>query len=330
MILKALKLLGFDEIYEVLTGADIVSAATREYLKRPGIEKPVINSACPAVVRLIQIRFPNLVDHILPIISPVDCIAREAKQSAMKKTGLPEEQIGVFFLSPCAAKMTSYISPIGFEKSAIDGVISISDIFGETAPFITKISDAEDVTKATATGLSWAVSGGETESLNIEKSISVSGIQNVIQVLEEVEDEKIDDVDFVECLACTGGCVGGALTVENPFVASARIGQLAKNYDVAYVEKTQPGLSDLTFEKDVDFIPVMNLGKTMKEAMEIMHKTEEIYATMPRLDCGSCGAPSCNALSEDIARGFAKESDCIFKFKEKLNYLINEMNQLDE
>lgn len=330
VILKALKLLGFDEIYEVLTGADIVSAATREYLKRPGIEKPVINSACPAVVRLIQIRFPNLVDHILPIISPVDCIAREAKRAAMKKTGLPEEQIGVFFLSPCAAKMTSYISPIGFEKSAIDGVISISDIFGETAPFITKISDAEDVTKATATGLSWAVSGGETESLNIEKSISVSGIQNVIQVLEEVEDEKIDDVDFVECLACTGGCVGGALTVENPFVASARIGQLAKNYDVAYVEKTQPGLSDLTFEKDVDFIPVMNLGKTMKEAMEIMHKTEEIYATMPRLDCGSCGAPSCNALSEDIARGFAKESDCIFKFKEKLNYLINEMNQLDE
>ena len=330
VILTALKLLGFDEIFEVLTGADMVSAATREYLKRPGIVKPVINSACPAVVKLIQIRFPNLVDHILPIISPVDCIAREAKKAAVRKTGLPPEQIGVFFISPCAAKMTNYISPIGFEKSAIDGVISIADIFGETAPFISKITQTENLTRATATGLSWAVSGGETSSLNIENSISVSGIQNVIKVLEEVEDEKIDDIDFVECLACTGGCVGGALTVENPFVASARISQLAKGYDVCYIEKSEPGLKDLMFEEDIDFIPVMNLGKTMKEAMEIMQKTETIYSHMPRLDCGSCGAPSCNALSEDVARGFAKESDCIFKFKEKLNFLINEMNQLDD
>lgn len=330
VILKALKLLGFDEIYEVLTGADIVSDATKEYLRRAGIKKPVINSACPAVVRLIQIRFPNLVDHILPLMSPVECVAKEARKSAIEKTGLSADKIGVFFISPCAAKMTSYINPLGLEKSELDGVISITDIYGECASFISKLEADEDLTKATASGLSWAISGGETKSLNIEKSISVSGIRNVINVLEELDDERIDDIDFVECLACTGGCVGGALTVENPFVASARISQIAKNYDISYIEQGTVTPEHLMLEKEIEYIPVMNLGKTMKESMEIMAKTQQIYETMPRLDCGSCGAPSCNALSEDIARGFAKELDCVFKFKEKLNFLINEMNQLDD
>lgn len=330
VVLKALKLLGFDEIYEVLTGADMISAATKEYLKRPGVTKPVINSACPAVVKLIQIRFPNLVDHILPMISPVDCMAREARKNAMEKTGLPANKIGIFFISPCAAKMTNSVSPIGMEKSEIDGVISIAEIFGEAAHFISKVQADEQLTRATATGLSWAVSGGETKSLDIEKSISVSGIQNVIKVLEEVDDEKLDDIDFVECLACTEGCVGGPLAVENPFVASARISQMAKECDVEYIDKGEISPDDFMLDNEIEYIPVMSLGKTMKEAMEIMNKTEEIYSQMPRLDCGSCGAPSCNALSEDIARGYAKEMDCIFKFKEKLNFLINEMNELDD
>lgn len=330
VILKALKLLGFDEIFEVLTGADMVSAATKEYLKRPNIKKPIINSACPAVVRLIQMRFPNLVDNILPFMSPVECVAREARKTAIEKTGLPSEQIGIFFLTPCAAKMTSHMNPLGIEKSDLDGVISISEIYGECAPFISRLEADEDLTRATATGLSWAISGGETKNLNIEKSISVSGISNVIKVLEELDDERIDDIDFVECLACTGGCVGGALTVENPFVASARISQIAKNYDIEYIKHGSITPESIMLEKEIEYIPVMNLGKTMRESMEIMQKTHEIYETMPRLDCGSCGAPSCNALSEDIARGYAKELDCVFKFKEKLNFLINEMNQLDD
>ena len=330
VILKALKRIGFDEIFEVLTGADMVNAATKEYLKRPNITKPVINSACPAVIRLIRIRFPNLVDNILPLISPVDCMAKEARRAAMEKTGLSSEEIGIFFISPCAAKMTNYISPIAMEKSELDGVISIASIYGEVAPFIKKLESDEQLTRATATGLSWAVSGGETKGLNIEKSISVSGIHNVINVLEEVEDEKIDDIDFIECLACTGGCVGGSLTVENPFVASTRIKQMAKNYDVAYIEKGEVTPEDVMPDGKIDCVPVLTMGKTMKESMEIMKETQRIYDQMPRLDCGSCGAPSCSALSEDIAKGFAKESDCIFKFRAKLTFLIQEMNQLDD
>ncbi len=330
LVLAALKEIGFDEVYDVATGADLITEATKLYLQRKDVKKPVINSACPAVVKLIQIRFPNLVDHILPIISPMECIARVARKETIKKTGLKSEEIGIFFISPCAAKMATYISPVGTESTALDGVLSMTEVYAKIAPFLFKQQNVENASKVTSSGLSWALSGGETGGLELENSISVSGIDNVIKVLEEVDDEKLDEVDFVECLACVGGCVGGILAVENSFVASSRIAKLSKTFDNQPVDMGDIKLEDLMFDKEVEYIPVMSLGKTFKEAMEIMNKRDEIYKNMPRLDCGSCGAPSCEALSEDIAKGYAKESDCIFKFREKLNFLINEMNQLDE
>ncbi|MBQ2966758.1 MAG: 4Fe-4S dicluster domain-containing protein [Clostridia bacterium] len=330
LVLAALKEIGFDEVYDVATGADLITEATKLYLQRKDVKKPVINSACPAVVKLIQIRFPNLVDHILPIISPMECIARVARKETIKKTGLKSEEIGIFFISPCAAKMATYISPVGTESTALDGVLSMTEVYAKIAPFLFKQQNVENASKVTSSGLSWALSGGETGGLELENSISVSGIDNVIKVLEEVDDEKLDEVDFVECLACVGGCVGGILAVENSFVASSRIAKLSKTFDNQPVDMGDVKLEDLMFDKEVEYIPVMSLGKTFKEAMEIMNKRDEIYKNMPRLDCGSCGAPSCEALSEDIAKGYAKESDCIFKFREKLNFLINEMNQLDE
>lgn len=330
LVVAALKEIGFDEVYNVSTGADLITEATKLYLAQEKVKKPVINSACPAVVKLIQIRFPNLVDHILPIISPMECIARVARAEALKKTGLKSDEIGIFFISPCAAKMAVYNTPVGNEKTELDGVLSMTEVYAKIAPILFKQKNCENAEKVTSTGLSWALSGGETGGLDIENSIAVSGIDNVIKVLEEVDDEKLDDVDFVECLACVGGCVGGILAVENSFVASSRISKLAKTFADEKVDIGEVDLKSLMFDKEVEFIPVMSLGKTFKEAMEIMNKRDEIYKNMPRLDCGSCGAPTCEALSEDIAKGFAKESDCIFKFREKLNFLINEMNQLDE
>ena len=52
-----------------------------------------------------------------------------------------------------------------------------------------------------------------------------------------------------------------------------------------------------------------------------MNEIENIYERLPKLDCGSCGSPSCRCLAEDIVRGYAKETDCIFVLKEKLKDL---------
>ena len=96
-ILNGFIKIGFDDVFEVARGAEYVSAATRQILAEGKCKKPVISSACPAVLRLIRERFPNLLHNILPLISPMEAAARLAREEAVKKTGLADEEIGVFF-----------------------------------------------------------------------------------------------------------------------------------------------------------------------------------------------------------------------------------------
>ena len=126
IVLTGLKMVGFDEVFEVSRGAEMVSDATRRLMAGGTLQKPVISSACPAVVRLIRVRFPDLCDHVLALRAPMETAARMAREEDMKKTGLPSEDIGVFFITPCAAKVTDIKVPIGIDKSSVDGAIAIS------------------------------------------------------------------------------------------------------------------------------------------------------------------------------------------------------------
>ena len=84
-VLSALKLLGFDDVYEVARAAEYVTLATRQYLKRDDIIKPVISCACPAVVRLIKVKYPSLIPNLLKLQSPMEVAARIAKMEFAKK-----------------------------------------------------------------------------------------------------------------------------------------------------------------------------------------------------------------------------------------------------
>lgn len=103
-VLTALKKLGFDDVFEVSKGAEIVSEATRAELSHSGRKKPVISSACPAVVRLIRVRFPNLIENVLDFNPPMEEAARLARERAVKRTGYSKSDIGIFFITPCTAK----------------------------------------------------------------------------------------------------------------------------------------------------------------------------------------------------------------------------------
>ena len=61
--------------------------------------------------------------------APIEVAARLAKREAAAKTGLPPEQIGTFFISPCPAKVTAVKMPLGTEKSSVDGVLAIREVY---------------------------------------------------------------------------------------------------------------------------------------------------------------------------------------------------------
>ena len=123
IVLNALLLMGFDDVFEVSAAAELVSEATRQYISEHEEQLPLISTACPSVVRLIRVRFPNLIPHLLPINPPVEVAAVLAVKKAMEDTGLPREEIGIMFISPCPSKVTYVKSPLGTEKSEIERYI---------------------------------------------------------------------------------------------------------------------------------------------------------------------------------------------------------------
>ena len=77
-------------------------------------------------------------------------------------------------------------------------------------------------------GIGWSNAGGEAGGLLADSYLAADGIVNILRVLEELEDEKLHGLTFVELNACSGGCVGGTLTVENAYIAMAKTKRLTK------------------------------------------------------------------------------------------------------
>lgn len=317
-VLNGFLQMGFDDTFEVSVGAELVSDATRAYMQRQDIVRPVISSACPAIVRLIRVRFPNLIPNVLDLNAPLEEAARLARERAVEKTGLAPEDIGVFFITPCTAKITAIKQPICNAKSNISGVFAIKDIYPVLLGQMDKLTEVKPLKNSGLLGVGWASSGGESAALIKERYLAADGIENVIKVLEELEDEKLNDLDFIELNACAGGCVGGPLTVENPYVAKARLQRLRKYLPVSCNHlETEEIPPQMQWEKPLEPVNIMKLDTDLRRAMEKMAKMNEIEKTLPGLDCGTCGAPSCRDLAEDIVRGKASIEDCVFFTREK-------------
>jgi len=210
----------------------------------------------------------------------------------------------------------------------------MSELFIKLLPVVEKTKEPKPLSVAGLKGITWSYSGGEGSSIGESLFIAVDGIDNVIRVLDEIENDKFTSARFVELGACPGGCVGGCLAVENPFVARARIQRMGQSLEE---DKSQNSINGdylnsniLNWQKTPEYNSVLRLDADRSVAMRKLADIESIFETLPGIDCGSCGAPSCHALAEDIVNGSAHESDCIFKLRERMSGLFHEMAELQE
>ncbi|MBO5102002.1 MAG: 4Fe-4S binding protein [Clostridia bacterium] len=313
-VLSGLKKIGFDDVYEVSKAAELVSAYTRLYLQTEGVRKPAISSACPVILRLVALRFPSLSEHIIHMLPPMEIAAKHARERALKAhPELSPEDIGVCFISPCPAKASYVKGGFAGYKSAIDEVVSISDIYFLLIGKMKKDEEPEMLSESGRIGIGWARSGGEATAIFNEDYLAADGIENVIHVLDQVENGNIPPLEFIELNACTGGCVGGVLTMQNPFIAKARLQSLRRYLpvsqntlpkDTAYIP------AEYLFEDLPEYNPISRLGNTIAESMRIMADIHNLKETLPGIDCGSCGAPTCRAFAEDVVKNLASIDDC--------------------
>lgn len=322
-IYEALLKLGFTHIFEVEQPIGLLLNSIIENVEKAK-HKPQISSFCPAIVRLIQSRYPSLVNNIVHIKAPHDLAASYALD-ILAKQGITRDEIGIFYVSPCSAKMAAVKRPLGEIESVVDGLINMKDLYNQIMLVVEKKKkmDTSGMRKnLTWDGIVWSLPRGEARHFK-RKSMAVDGIHNVVKILERMENEDIPELDFLELKSCDQGCAGGILLTGNRFLTVERLQKRSKRYpkvsemDVSCFNcheiqdklKAAPIQPNYVFALDTDRI----------KAIEKLQKVDRILCQLPGIDCGSCGSPNCHALAEDMVQGNAKMTDCIFLQNRYLN-----------
>jgi iron only hydrogenase large subunit-like protein len=323
-VLAILKEIGFDHVYDEALVCEMISVATEEYLDENKSLRPMISSICPVVVRLIQRVFPALCQNILPLEPPREIAAKNLRAEVSKEHNLNSEEIGIIHITPCSAKMVSINHPESMAKSHLDGAISIREVYNKIMMKLkrdTGMFMMQTQTRISGIGIGWAIEGGEIRGLKYTNSVSVSGLLDTIRILEDVESGRLKNIEYLECLICPDGCIGGPLTVENRFVAKSNALRLMRHFggkkrvNSDLVKKLYKE-NFFSFKWAVEPKSFPPLDKDRNVAIQKLKSKEELIKRLPGTDCGVCGAPDCKTLAEDVVRGDAKLEDCIYMCKE--------------
>lgn len=312
LVNEGLLLLGFDAVYPVAAGSELLSdhyATSEEEFSAQ--ELPRIGSECPASVRLIAMEFQDLIPNVMEKRCSFEVAAMAARKEAVEKTGLSPEEIGICLISPCAAKNTRVYHPLGLEERVVDYVLSVKDVYLKLLTPMKSVENPRDLMKCGKLGLSWGRNGGQCAVFPHREALAVASTRSLKPFLSELEDGKVSEVEFVEPGTCTQGCFGGCLTVENPYTAKLRMRKLTEVLPDKRLAMDEDLKNTLDWDFELEEIDT-EIADSIAQALQIEAAAERIFKTLPKFDCGNCGAPTCRAFSRDVAEGFADEGDCIF------------------
>lgn len=208
-VVSGLKKLGFHTVVEAALGADMVADAESRELAEKGF---LTSSCCPAFVKYIKSAFPEMTEHISHTLSPVAMIAKYIREN--------HENSKIVFIGPCTAKK----SEIQLEtvKPYIDSAMTFEELqalFDSKDIDITTL-DEDVLNNASYYGRIFARSGGLSTA--VEQGLKENGIEDfkleacICDGVEECRTalmkakRNVLKANFIEGMACKGGCIGGA------------------------------------------------------------------------------------------------------------------------
>ncbi|MFW5787028.1 MAG: sigma 54-interacting transcriptional regulator [Halanaerobiales bacterium] len=314
-----LKGIGFSRVYEVAWGAQLIVEEYKKLLDRK--EETVISSACPVIVNLIENYYPELVDYLAPILSPMQALVRYIRE--VEKSDIP-----IVIIGPCLAKKGEF--------SGQDDVIVLT--FSEVKELEQNIEwsnfsrtyNTEKGNSPTDSARRLPLKGGLLEAVTKDKDnmtydyLKVEGSERVFDILNGLKEKEVSP-GFVDILFCEG-CINGVdLSHENFFkkekaVYSFISADKEENTGVHYdFQKGKQVNLDRKFESDYKSLP----QPTEEEIWNILNKTDK-YDEDDLLDCGACGYDSCREKAIAVYQGLAEVEMC-------LPYLLNEKrNEIKE
>ncbi|MDI9606321.1 MAG: [Fe-Fe] hydrogenase large subunit C-terminal domain-containing protein [Bacteroidota bacterium] len=326
-VLDAVRQVGFDEVFEVEHAVDFMKRAYSAYAESHST-RPLISSYCPAVVRLIQVQYPALTGQIMRLKAPHDIASLFLRKSKERKNGAPEddapEKISIYYITPCAAKSVAASAPVGEERSLIDGTVNMPTIYNLASRILRgqkETMNRKSVADMSPDSVCWSLSGTEKRYFP-GRSLAIDGMDNVIEFLEKLELGQITGIDFLEMRACDQGCAGGILCPSNRFLTVERLEQrrerlkMLKDEQRGTVENSllerEEELHARSGVKPVYPRDGLLLDEDMGKALLKLQRIDRLMTYLPGFDCGACGAPECRYLAEDIVKGKATISHCVF------------------
>ena len=320
LIHMAFKELGFDEVADLSTSSTALARVLNKYMAKYTGRLPLISSYCPCIVRLIQVRYPDLVELLVPIDVPREVTAREVKRRAQANLGLSESEIAVVYIATCPSKIVSIRQPAEKARSWFDGVMSVDQVYPVLLPHVIALKEQFDINEVPddfSFHPGWAILGSITRAAETEDWLAVSGLDHVKRILDDIENSRLRNVEFIELMAHMEGCLGGPFNVENPYVARANTIKQSQKYvrpvaidDEDIDQKMSEGFYML--ESPILPRPTTYFDTDLATSIKRMKERERVYQKLRQIDCGCCGAPTCMAFAEDFVHGDTKLSECIF------------------
>ena len=300
---RALKKLGFTDVEETAIGATIVKNEY-ERMIREEERDVIITSCCHSINLLIQKRFPECLQYLADVMSPM-----QAHCSDIKKR-IPNAK--TVFIGPCVAKKDE----AEYYENIVDAVLTFEELDTMLASAHVELereSDSDEKSRARF----FPTTGGVLKTMAQDAPgytyMAMDGVENCMTALADIASGKIHKC-FVEMSACIGSCIGGPVMnrAKKPLVSDyLKVAQYAGDKDF---EVDQPTPAEL-----VKNFSVIEHKIPMPSETEIMAVLRQMgkFKESDELNCGTCGYNSCRDKAIAIIQGKAEISMCLPFLKDK-------------
>ena len=300
---SALKQIGFYDVEETAVGATIVKNEYERMIDE-GTRDVIISSCCHSVNLLIQKYFPEELDFLADVISPMQAHCQDIKRR------YPDAK--TVFIGPCVAKKDEAQYYEGF----VDAVLTFDELTAWLKAENIELKRELDQNEHSRARF-FPTTGGILKTMTKDNPdytyMAIDGTENCIAALKDIESGKIHHC-FIEMSACAGSCVGGPVMEKfhrSPVKDFVSVAKFAGKEDF---EVEQPDRRSLG--KDFTVIERRLLPPSENEIREILL---QMGKTKPsdELNCGSCGYDTCREKAVAIYHGKAEISMCLPYLKDK-------------
>lgn len=321
-LIGALKKFGVHAVEETSIGAAKVTELYKEYLKNSD-GRNIITSACPSVNMMIEIYFPELLDNLIPLDSPM--IAHS--KMLLKKYG---KDSFITFLGPCLAKKCEAYP---YQVAGImDAVISFEELEEFFAKNDINLEDCEEVlpdATGSTTGQRYPIEkgilGGLVDVLNEKNytSVAVAGSKNCKNLFEALRNNELSNV-CIEANMCEGACIGGPAISKvegNSYVRQVLIRNKIKQNEKED-KSSKNGNQDIDYSRKFRDASIPTTGYTEEQIKAVLNNIGK-YTKEDELNCGSCGYDTCREKAVSVLNGLSHPEMCLPYMRNKAERISN-------